>query len=299
MASPGREGAAPSDATSSTEPVLQNQANEPGISSSMRERRVANDGHHYVFADFVEHYADRAQEKWDQAAPGRHNVAQLVEGPRPPWSVLQNYTPEYRTAENGKAYVFADFVRYYDDRALEKWDRATPTKISFQKWAHAQDSNIKLSHPSHSVSKPVVLPLEVLLDRERAQQLRQETTNKGCRKAMRNELNRIASAEDKTPTTLSFPLDCREVPWMEYLAHHEKNNEIIGTGIVRFVAQFMPNITDPNRRHQLRLNFIAQRSTGECVMMHLGSKAGQDAAIRVFPTMADAVEAPEVHSTAS
>ena len=61
----------------------------------------------------------------------------------------------------------------------------------------------------------------------------------------------------------------------------------------------MPNITDPNRRHQLRLNFIAQRSTGECVMMHVGSKAGQDAAIRVFPTLADAVEAPVVHSTAS
>ena len=33
------------------------------------EKRIAGDNVAYVFAEFVEHYADRAQEKWDEATP--------------------------------------------------------------------------------------------------------------------------------------------------------------------------------------------------------------------------------------
>ena len=39
------------------------------LKNQLEEYRVARDNHAYVFADFVEYYGDRAQEKWDEAIP--------------------------------------------------------------------------------------------------------------------------------------------------------------------------------------------------------------------------------------
>ena len=79
----------------------------------------------------------------------------------------------------------------------------------------------------------------------------------------------------------SIAIDSDRVPWMQYIAHHNECDKIIGKGIVQFVAQFMPNVTDPNASGQLRLNFVATRCTGSSVVMHVGNK-GKDAKIRVI-----------------
>ena len=205
--------------------------------------------------------------------------------------MVLNPPKEYRRAPNGRVYAFADFVKHYGQRAQEKWDQAEVAMPNYIKRALDQGEAGKLEHAQPSVAQPVMLPDPILLDLEGARQIRAECSNHGLRKEMRGVLNMIAKAEDRIPSTLTHELDSSKVPWKTYLAHHPQGEEIIGTGIVKFVAQFMPHITDSNRNNQLRLNFLAQRQNGECVIMHIGRTAREDASIRVFPSMAAAVEA--------
>ena len=229
------------DMASASTPVLQNQ--EPEVADTAPEstpvlqnqepaaRRLARDGNWYTFAEFSEHYGCQAEEEWQEACS---NVP-----------VLNYVETEYRVASNGKSYTRAEFDKFYGDHAESKWEQASVSPgITFQKWSHTRGDGIKLSNQPDSDENPVLLAHSILLDSAHAKQLRETTSSHGLRKAMRAEQERLQALG---VVNTSIAIDSDRVPWMRYIAHHKECDKIIGKGIVQFVAQFMPKVSDPNR----------------------------------------------------
>ena len=194
--------------------------------------------------------------------------------------MLTYVNTEYRVARNGKSYTRAEFKKFYGDRAESEWQKASLSSgVSFKKWCHTQgDDAMKLRNQPDSDENPVLLAHSILLDSERAKELRETTSSYGLRKTMRAEQERLQGlGVVDTPVAV----DSDKVPWMRYIAHHPECDKIIGKGIVQFVAQFMTHVTDPNASNQFRLNFVATRCTGDSVIMHVGG-SGKDAQLRVI-----------------
>ena len=76
-------------------------------------------------------------------------------------------------------------------------------------------------------------------------------------------------------------------PWQPYVAVHPQANDLVGSGITSFEANFIAGTTDPNRSGQQRLDFVIRHTDGGYWRIHPGSKPRLDAVPRYF-TPADA-----------
>ena len=129
-----------------------------------------------------------------------------------------------------------------------------------------EESHIVAYHPAPS--RILLKPEDVT--RKPAQSRRE------LHERMRQELQRISAANPLRPNNLVVELQ-EDVPWQAYIASHKDAEAIIGTGIVRFTAQFTSGIEDPNRNGQFRLDFIAELANGNHWRLHPGKKPGNDA----------------------
>ena len=85
----------------------------------------------------------------------------------------------------------------------------------------------------------------------------------------------VASQSPLSPAVRRCPVP-PALPWREYIAVHDKCDLLVGEGIVRFYLYFMPEL-DPNRRGQLRLNYVIERQDGSAVLLHPGGRPAGDA----------------------
>ena len=97
----------------------------------------------------------------------------------------------------------------------------------------------------------------------------------GLHSAMRQLLQDVSAASEQKPYQRKIEVP-PTLPWQEDLAFHPKSELLIGPGVEHFFLYFMPEI-DPNRKGQIRLNFVIERQDGSHVLLHPGGRPSQDA----------------------
>ena len=95
-------------------------------------------------------------------------------------------------------------------------------------------------------------------------------------KIARNALNAISNSANRSPVNLDGVF-----PWMQYVAAHPQSADIIGTGITRAHAVFLPGTNDPNRAGAPRLDFCFYRTDGTFCRVHPGKRPKDDAQLRI------------------
>ena len=96
-----------------------------------------------------------------------------------------------------------------------------------------------------------------------------------CNKQMRTLLDDIAESQPRDPTQLVHEIPAG-VSWRHYVARHAECQRIVGSGIVRAYLEFLPDIRDPNRGGQPRLDFVFENVEGVRCQLHPGRR-GPDA----------------------
>ena len=84
------------------------------------------------------------------------------------------------------------------------------------------------------------------------------------------------------PTTEPQDLD-DYFPWVQYVAAHEKNTDIIGCGLTHARAEFLPSWHDANRGGAPRCDFFFYRTDGTACRVHPGRRPKDDARILEVP----------------
>ena len=97
-----------------------------------------------------------------------------------------------------------------------------------------------------------------------------------CRKDMRQALDVLSAANARDPNQLVHDIP-GNVTWQHFIARHPDWRRIVGRGIIRAQLEFLPNVRDPNRGGQLRLDYVFETMDGELCRLHPGRKAAQDA----------------------
>ena len=91
----------------------------------------------------------------------------------------------------------------------------------------------------------------------------------------RDALNAISNSANRSPVNLDGVF-----PWMQYVAAHPQSADIIGTGITRAHAVFLPGTNDPNRGGAPRLDFCFYRTDGTFCRVHPGRRRKEDAQLQ-------------------
>ena len=89
---------------------------------------------------------------------------------------------------------------------------------------------------------------------------------------MRVLLDRISASQPRDPMQLVHEIP-DSVPWRHYIARHAECQRIVGSGIVRAYLEFLPEIRDPNRGGQLRLDYVFENLEGVRCQLHPGGKS--------------------------
>ena len=87
----------------------------------------------------------------------------------------------------------------------------------------------------------------------------------------------------KLPTTEPQDLDDYFPAWVQYVAAHEKNTEIIGCGLTHARAQFLSDQRDANRGGAPRCDFFFYRTDGTACRVHPGRRPKDGARILEVP----------------
>ena len=128
-------------------------------------------------------------------------------------------------------------------------------------------------------SKHVLLSPESLsgfnhLDQARASKLHREA---------RALVNRYANADPgATEHGVLADLAAGWEDWKLYIATRTNAQQLVGSGVVAFTAEFIEGVRDPNRGGRLRLDFVLRHSDGGYVRIHPGRKQKDDAISRYF-----------------
>ena len=59
-----------------------------------------------------------------------------------------------------------------------------------------------------------------------------------------------------------------DVSWKHYIAQHPECTRIVGSGITRAQLMFVPDVHDPNRGGQLRLDYVFENLEGVRCKLH-------------------------------
>ena len=93
---------------------------------------------------------------------------------------------------------------------------------------------------------------------------------------MRAFLDQTASSQPQNPQVFAFDIPAH-VSWKHYIARHPECKRIVGSGITKAQLMFLPEIRDPNRDGQLRLDYVFENLEGVRCQLHPGNR-GKDAA---------------------
>ena len=93
---------------------------------------------------------------------------------------------------------------------------------------------------------------------------------------MRAFLDATSRAHPRDPDVLAFDIPAN-VSWKHYIARHADCGRIVGSGITRAQLMFVPDVHDPNRGGQLRLDYVFENLEGVRCQLHPGNKS-KDAA---------------------
>ena len=89
---------------------------------------------------------------------------------------------------------------------------------------------------------------------------------------MRAFLDQTSNSQPKEPPVLAFDIPA-DVSWKHYIARHADCERIVGSGITRAQLMFVPEVRDPNRGGQLRLDYVFENLEGVRCQLHPGNKA--------------------------
>ena len=168
---------------------------------------------------------------------------------------------ERRIASDGNAYTFCEFLEYYGE------------ECATSKWNTAQDTPPPPPPPQENVQAAAV---NTLLTPRTAEEIRTSTRIAGtCKKEMRAFLDATSAAQPRDPHVLAFDIPA-DVSWKHYIARHPDCQRIVGSGITKAQLMFLPEIHDPNRDGQLRLDYVFENLEGVRCQLHPGNK-GKDA----------------------
>ena len=92
---------------------------------------------------------------------------------------------------------------------------------------------------------------------------------------MRAFLDATSRSQPRDPNVFAFDIPAN-VSWKHYIAHHPECTRIVGSGITKAHLMFLPEIRDPNRGGQLRLDYVFENREGVRCQLHPGNK-GTDA----------------------
>ena len=119
--------------------------------------------------------------------------------------------------------------------------------------------------------------VDTLLTPRTAAALRDRTNIAGtCKQDMRALLGRISASQPLVPTQLVHEIP-DDVPWRHYIARQKECQQIVGSGIVQAYLEFLPEIRDPNRGRQFRLDFVFVNVERVRTQLHPGATRRKDA----------------------
>ena len=89
---------------------------------------------------------------------------------------------------------------------------------------------------------------------------------------MRAFLDATSNSQPRDPHVFAFDIPA-DVSWKHYIARHPECKRIVGSGITRAQLMFLPEIRDPNRGGQLRLDYVFENLEGVRCQLHPGNKS--------------------------
>ena len=92
---------------------------------------------------------------------------------------------------------------------------------------------------------------------------------------MRAFLDETSNSQPRDPHVFAFDIPA-DVSWKHYIARHPDCERIVGSGITKAQLMFLPEIRDPNRGGQLRLDYVFENLEGVRCQLHPRNK-GKDA----------------------
>ena len=244
-----------------------------------------------------------------EAPDGTSDDSHLADHTKQQENAASQEEEERRIAVDGRAYTFHEFLAHYGEtKGKSKCNKAEnegnqPSRApSTQSTASAAVNTLQTDTPPppppmvQSAPTPVTVPpppplqggaapaaVNTLLTPETAAKMRARTNIAGtCKKDMRALLDQISDNQPTNPTQLIHEIPA-DVSWRHYIARHTEWQRIIGNGIIRAHLEFLPEIRDPNRGGQLRLDFVFENVDGTRCQLHPGGK-GKDAK-PIFPAV--------------
>ena len=169
---------------------------------------------------------------------------------------------ERRVAADGHSYTHQEFLEHYDEewKATIEWNAAKNT--------HPPAPPL----PPPPTPPPPAAAVNTLLSPRTAQQLRACTNIAStCKKDMRAFLDATSRSQPTDPEVFAFDIPAN-VSWRNYIARHSEWERIVGSGITRAQLIFLPEIRDPNRDKQLRLDYVFENRDGGRCQLHPGNK---------------------------
>ena len=84
---------------------------------------------------------------------------------------------------------------------------------------------------------------------------------------MRAFLNATSRSQPLDPDVFACDIPAN-VSWKHYIARHAECTRIVGSGITRAQLMFVPDVRDPNRGGQLRLDYVFENVEGVRCQLH-------------------------------
>ena len=217
------------------------------------ERRLARDEHLYTRREFLVWYGDAGERAWAEAGLDRlagSDAPQLADG---------------RT----------DGVTEPDRTVVGQPDQTPDAAVSSASdWLPA--NTIARDAAQLPAGSADALAVTARLMPEHLLAIRQREAARGPPRSLHKLARDALDAISNSPTQHTVDLD-GYFPWVQYVAAHTHSAAIIGPGITRARAVFLPGTNDPNRGGAPRLDFCFYRTDGTVCRVHPGGKPKNDA----------------------
>ena len=288
----------------------------PNVATEHIERRIARNGKAYSYQQFRDYYGKHAFTEWLSCtpAPMQGNVATVAEIPAGTLLARQQRTggrklDQQEPPNEGNAAKLSNGTDAHGVATEHELDRQElspqipPSAMS----SDAVDTLCLAPYALGTLSPPPGIPLPPTRDPPQSSQsqlilLRSSDIPDVCsqtrhtfeelHRQARKLLTTIRSKQEVYPafgvdliTALDFEYRC--IPglngwtaWQEFLALHAESKQIIGAGVTKFTAEYIPTTMDPNNIGRERLDFHVYRHDGSYCRIHPGSQ--KDAHVYYF-----------------
>ena len=229
------------------------------------ERRLAYDGRPYTRSEFMAWYGDPEERQWEDAGRGQ------------PGSSTANSLAAGTTTRDAAQLPVGTGATTRDAAQLPVGTATGTTTADFAQiplgpaaaTTTGDAAQLPVGTANALAAAARLMPGDVIA-------IQQEEAARGpprsLQKLARDTLDAIANMPVLSTVNLD---DC--FPWMQYVAAHRQNFDIIGPGITHAHAEFLQGTNDRNRGGALRLDFCFYRTDGTVCRVHPGRRAKEDA----------------------